>query len=115
MNYVDLCNGYHVFVLLLRFSAILVHSWLPGSRNLRKSVHLSLQGLALASGISGIWTKFHWDRGFLANFHSLHSWMGLVVITLFGAQVFFSLHPFSPLSYHIKTSITFKTEFDEWN
>lgn len=94
MNYVYLCNGYHVFVLSFWFSAISVHSWLPGSRNLRKSVHLSLQGLALASGISGIWTKFHWDRGFLANFHSLHSWMGLVVITLFGAQVFFSLHPF---------------------
>ncbi|CAK9316824.1 unnamed protein product [Citrullus colocynthis] len=73
-------------LILLSGEAILVHSWLPGSRNLRKSVHLSLQGLALASGISGIWTKFHWDRGFLANFHSLHSWMGLIVVTLFGAQ-----------------------------
>ncbi|XP_022150472.1 probable transmembrane ascorbate ferrireductase 4 isoform X1 [Momordica charantia] len=73
-------------LILLSGEAILVHSWLPGSRNLRKSVHLSLQGLALASGIIGIWTKFHRDRSFLANFHSLHSWMGLLAVTLFGAQ-----------------------------
>ncbi|XP_022150473.1 probable transmembrane ascorbate ferrireductase 4 isoform X2 [Momordica charantia] len=74
-------------LILLSGEAILVHSWLPGSRNLRKSVHLSLQGLALASGIIGIWTKFHRDRSFLANFHSLHSWMGLLAVTLFGAQI----------------------------
>lgn len=69
-------------------SAILVHRWLPGSRNLKKSVHLCLQGLALACGIFGIWTKFHGIDGVVANFYSLHSWMGLICVSLFGAQVF---------------------------
>lgn len=68
-------------------AAILVHRWLPGSRNLKKSVHLSLQGLALASGVFGIWTKFQGRDGVVANFYSLHSWMGLICISLFGAQV----------------------------
>ncbi|PKI55943.1 hypothetical protein CRG98_023675 [Punica granatum] len=72
--------------ILVSGEAILVHKWLPGSRSLKKSVHLSLQGVALASGVFGIWTKFHGNDGVLANFYSLHSWMGLVCISLFGAQ-----------------------------
>ncbi|KAE9451063.1 hypothetical protein C3L33_17037, partial [Rhododendron williamsianum] len=60
--------------------------WLPGSRNLKKSVHLCLQGVALACGIFGIWTKFHGQDGIVANFFSLHSWMGLICVFLFGAQ-----------------------------
>lgn len=80
------------------FVAILVHRWLPGSRNLKKSVHLCLQGLALACGIFGIWTKFHSSDGIVANFYSLHSWMGLICVSLFGAQVFL-LHIVFPHRY----------------
>ncbi|XP_052199538.1 probable transmembrane ascorbate ferrireductase 4 [Diospyros lotus] len=72
--------------ILISGEAILVHRWLPGSRNLKKSVHLWLQGVALASGIFGIWTKFHVNDGIVANFFSLHSWMGLVCVFLFAAQ-----------------------------
>ncbi|XP_016548708.1 ascorbate-specific transmembrane electron transporter 2 isoform X1 [Capsicum annuum] len=73
--------------ILISGEAILVHRWLPGSRNLKKSVHLCLQGLALACGIFGIWTKFHSRDGIVANFYSLHSWMGIICVSLFGAQV----------------------------
>ncbi|PSR91212.1 Transmembrane ascorbate ferrireductase [Actinidia chinensis var. chinensis] len=72
--------------ILISGEAILVHRWLPGSRNLKKSVHLCLQGVALACGIFGIWTKFQGQDGIVANFFSLHSWMGLICISLFGAQ-----------------------------
>ncbi|KAM3203651.1 putative transmembrane ascorbate ferrireductase 4 [Capsicum chinense] len=72
--------------ILISGEAILVHRWLPGSRNLKKSVHLCLQGLALACGIFGIWTKFHSRDGIVANFYSLHSWMGIICVSLFGAQ-----------------------------
>ncbi|KAJ6312478.1 hypothetical protein OIU76_011769 [Salix suchowensis] len=72
--------------ILISGEAILVHRWLPGSRGFKKSVHLCLQGLALACGIFGIWTKFHGNDGIVANFFSLHSWMGLICISLFGAQ-----------------------------
>nr|GMD21262.1 probable transmembrane ascorbate ferrireductase 4 [Ipomoea batatas] len=72
--------------ILVSGEAILVHRWLPGSRNMKKSVHLCLQGVALGCGVFGIWTKFHSREGVVANFFSLHSWMGLVCISLFGAQ-----------------------------
>ncbi|KAK9118439.1 hypothetical protein Scep_016532 [Stephania cephalantha] len=67
--------------------AILVHRWWPGeSRNVKKLVHLSMQGLALGCGGLGIWTKFHGNEGIVANFYSLHSWMGLICVALFSAQ-----------------------------
>ncbi|KAL2667489.1 hypothetical protein AAZV13_01G071700 [Glycine max] len=72
--------------ILLSGEAILVHRWLVGSRGLKKLVHLWLQGVALASGIFGIWTKFQGKDGIVANFYSLHSWMGLASVSLFGAQ-----------------------------
>ncbi|PON87028.1 Cytochrome b561 and DOMON domain-containing protein [Trema orientale] len=72
--------------ILISGEAILVHRWLPGSTNLKKSVHLCLQGLALACGIFGIWTKFQGENGIVANFYSLHSWMGLICMSLFCAQ-----------------------------
>ncbi|OMO90188.1 Cytochrome b561, eukaryote [Corchorus capsularis] len=72
--------------ILISGEAILIHRWLPGSRNLKKSVHLGLQGVALGSGVFGIWTKFHGRDGVVANFYSLHSWMGLICVCLFGAQ-----------------------------
>ncbi|KAL8035246.1 hypothetical protein ABFX02_12G085000 [Erythranthe guttata] len=74
--------------------AILVHKWLPGSRNLKKLVHLCLQGLALGCGIFGIWTKFQGQNGVVANFYSLHSWMGLICVTMFGAQWVFGFVSF---------------------
>ncbi|KAI3882861.1 hypothetical protein MKW92_034967 [Papaver armeniacum] len=81
----------HVLVMVIGFvlisgEAILVHKWFPGSRNSKKLVHLTMQGVALASGTFGIWTKFYLERGVLSNFYSLHSWMGLMCISLFAAQ-----------------------------
>ncbi|XP_019054253.1 PREDICTED: probable transmembrane ascorbate ferrireductase 4 isoform X2 [Nelumbo nucifera] len=73
-------------LIIISGEAILVHRWLPGSRNLKKSVHLCLQGVAVASGVFGIWTKFHGEKGIVENFYSLHSWMGLICMFLFGAQ-----------------------------
>ncbi|TYH39842.1 hypothetical protein ES332_D12G204300v1 [Gossypium tomentosum] len=72
--------------ILISGEAILIHRWLPGSRNLKKSVHLCLQGVALGCGVFGVWTKFHGQDGIVANFFSLHSWMGLICVSLFGAQ-----------------------------
>ncbi|KAI3467149.1 hypothetical protein Pfo_023812 [Paulownia fortunei] len=80
--------------ILISGEAILVHRWLPGSRNLKKLVHLCLQGVALACGIFGIWTKFHGQDGIVANFYSLHSWMGLICVIMFGAQWLFGFLSF---------------------
>ncbi|KAJ6807330.1 putative transmembrane ascorbate ferrireductase 4 [Iris pallida] len=73
--------------ILLGGEAILAHRSLPGwSRSTRKSVHLSMQGAALGFGIFGIWAKFKASKGILANFYSLHSWMGLLCLFLFASQ-----------------------------
>ncbi|KAL5124965.1 putative transmembrane ascorbate ferrireductase 4 [Glycine soja] len=58
------------------------------SKGLNKLVHLWLQGVALASGIFWIWRKFQGKDGIVANFYSLHSWMGLASVSLFRPQVF---------------------------
>lgn len=71
-----------------------MHKWLPGSRNMKKLVHLCLQGVALGCGIFGIWTKFHGQDGIVSNFYSLHSWMGLICITMFGGQWVFGFVSF---------------------
>ncbi|ESQ34244.1 hypothetical protein EUTSA_v10008642mg [Eutrema salsugineum] len=72
--------------ILVSGEAILIHRWLPGSRKTKKAVHLWLQGVALVSAVFGIWTKFHSQLGIFSNFYSLHSWMGLLSVSLFAAQ-----------------------------
>ncbi|XP_056696601.1 probable transmembrane ascorbate ferrireductase 4 isoform X1 [Spinacia oleracea] len=72
--------------IIISGEAILVHRWMPGSRNMKKTVHLGMQGVALASGIFGIWTKFQPQNGVVANFYTLHSWMGFFCVTLFAIQ-----------------------------
>jgi hypothetical protein len=48
-------------------------------------------------GVWGFWDldKVSGGRWILANFFSLHSWMGLICVSLFGAQVFFFHHSLS--------------------
>ncbi|KAI3854376.1 hypothetical protein MKW92_006832 [Papaver armeniacum] len=89
----------HYLVMVIGFvlisgEAILVHKWCPGSKNLKKLVQLTMQGVALASGIFGIWANFHLEKGVLSNFYSLHSWMGLICISLFAAQWLMGLFSF---------------------
>ncbi|XP_077242487.1 cytochrome b561/ferric reductase transmembrane protein family isoform X2 [Tasmannia lanceolata] len=47
---------------------------------------VSGEGMALACGVFGVWTKFHGKKGIVANFYSLHSWMGLICLFFFSAQ-----------------------------
>ncbi|CAN6873068.1 unnamed protein product [Brassica oleracea] len=72
--------------ILVSGEAILIHRWLPGSKKTKKAVHLLLQGVALVSAVFGMWTKFHYESGIFSNFYSLHSWMGLLSVSLFAIQ-----------------------------
>ncbi|KAG4116516.1 hypothetical protein ERO13_D12G174500v2 [Gossypium hirsutum] len=82
---------------LLFKSSFLPHSSLPSQEDLIFAVlHpllmvigfilISGEGVALGCGVFGVWTKFHGQDGIVANFFSLHSWMGLICVSLFGAQ-----------------------------
>ncbi|KAK1302730.1 putative transmembrane ascorbate ferrireductase 4 [Acorus calamus] len=74
-------------LIIISGEAIMAHQSLSRfSRRSRKSVHLGLQGTAFGLGVFGIWAKFRGKDGIVANFYSLHSWMGLLCLSLFAAQ-----------------------------
>ncbi|KGN52567.1 probable transmembrane ascorbate ferrireductase 2 [Cucumis sativus] len=74
-------------LILLNGEAMLAYKTVSGTKNFKKLVHLTLQFVAFFLSLIGIWAalKFHNDKG-IENFYSLHSWLGLVSIFLFGVQ-----------------------------
>ncbi|XP_022956458.1 probable transmembrane ascorbate ferrireductase 2 [Cucurbita moschata] len=74
-------------LILLNGEAMLAYKTVSGTKNFRKLVHLAVQFVAFCLSLIGIWAalKFHNDKG-IENFYSLHSWLGLVSIFLFGFQ-----------------------------
>ncbi|KAK4834345.1 hypothetical protein QYF36_021105 [Acer negundo] len=74
-------------LVLLNGEAMLAYKTVPGTKSFRKSVHLTLQFLAFCLSSIGVLAaiKFHNDKG-IDNFYSLHSWLGLACLFLFGIQ-----------------------------
>ncbi|KZV45596.1 putative transmembrane ascorbate ferrireductase 2 [Dorcoceras hygrometricum] len=74
-------------LVLLNGEAMLAYKAVSGTKSFKKLVHLSLQFLAFCCGIVGLYAawKFHIDKG-IDNFYSLHSWLGLACLFLFGVQ-----------------------------
>lgn len=74
-------------LILMNGEAMLAYKTVPGTKSFKKLVHLVLQFLALFLSLIGVWAalKFHNDKG-IDNFYSLHSWLGLVCLFLFGIQ-----------------------------
>lgn len=79
----------------LVLTAIMSYKALPWSHEVNKLVHLVLHAIALVLGAFGIYCafKFHNESG-IVNLYSLHSWLGLGTICLYGVQVNYLLpHP----------------------
>ncbi|KAF3967119.1 hypothetical protein CMV_008845 [Castanea mollissima] len=74
-------------LILLNGEAMLAYKTVSGTKSFKKLVHLALQFIALCLSIIGVWAalKFHNDKG-IDNFYSLHSWLGLACLFLFGIQ-----------------------------
>ncbi|KAL3813540.1 hypothetical protein ACJIZ3_014808 [Penstemon smallii] len=74
-------------LVLLNGEAMLAYKSVSGTKNFKKLVHLSLQSVAFCFSLIGLWAawKFHVDKG-IDNFYSLHSWLGLACLFLFGIQ-----------------------------
>lgn len=80
---------YSVHLLVLDCStAIMSYKTLPLSHEVNKVIHLTLHAIALVLGAVGIYAafKFHNESG-IDNLYSLHSWVGLGTICLYGIQV----------------------------
>ncbi|XP_075090473.1 transmembrane ascorbate ferrireductase 2 [Nicotiana tabacum] len=76
-----------ISLVLLNGEAMLAYKTVSGTKSFRKLVHLVLQFMAFFLSLIGVWAawKFHIDKG-IDNFYSLHSWLGLACLFLFGVQ-----------------------------
>ncbi|KAL8160150.1 hypothetical protein V2J09_001687 [Rumex salicifolius] len=82
--------------ILLSGEAILVQKTLPGTKRVQKGTHLALHLSALISGAIGVYAvlKFH-DELSIPHVYSLHSWLGLITISLYFLQWFWSFFAFA--------------------
>ncbi|XXG51229.1 hypothetical protein AAC387_Pa02g5048 [Persea americana] len=67
--------------------AIMAYKTIPGSRKVQRAVHMGLHLVALLVGILGVYAifKFHREVG-IPDMYTLHSWLGMGTICLFGLQ-----------------------------
>ncbi|KAL2542061.1 Transmembrane ascorbate ferrireductase 1 [Abeliophyllum distichum] len=74
-------------LVIIGGEAIMSYKCLPLKKPEKKLIHLVLHAIALILGIIGIYTafKFH-NESNIANLYSLHSWLGIGVIVLYGIQ-----------------------------
>ncbi|CAA3031216.1 probable ascorbate-specific transmembrane electron transporter 1 isoform X3 [Olea europaea var. sylvestris] len=77
--------------VLISGQAIMAYKTVRARRNIQKIFHLILHFIALAAGIVGIYAvfKYHHESG-LPDVYTLHSWLGISTISLFGLQWIFS-------------------------
>jgi cytochrome b-561 len=77
--------------IILGSEAIMIYKVLPTwKHDTTKQIHLILHAIALVLGAFGIYCafKFHNESG-IANLYSLHSWLGIGTICLYGTQWIF--------------------------
>lgn len=82
--------------IILGSEAILIYKVAPGLKHdTAKLIHLSLHAVATVLGAAGIYFafKYHNDSG-IANLYSLHSWLGIGTISLYGIQWIFGFVTF---------------------
>ncbi|KAJ1411559.1 Cytochrome b561/ferric reductase transmembrane [Sesbania bispinosa] len=77
-------------LIIIGGEAIISYKSLPLKKEIKKLIHLVLHKIALVLGIVGISAAFknHNELG-IDNMYSLHSWLGIGVIALYGIQLNF--------------------------
>ncbi|CAN6273647.1 unnamed protein product [Urochloa humidicola] len=84
------------YIIIGSEAAIMVYKVFPTmNHDTAKLTHLILHGIALVLGAVGIYFAFknHNESG-IANLYSLHSWIGIGTITLYGIQWIFGFVTF---------------------
>jgi hypothetical protein len=74
--------------LFFLHAALLAYKTVPGTKKLKKLVHLVVQFLAMFFSLIGLWAvwKFHDERK-IDHLYTLHSWLGLTCFIFFSLQV----------------------------
>ncbi|PWA64087.1 cytochrome b561/ferric reductase transmembrane [Artemisia annua] len=75
--------------------AMITYKAIPAMRPTLKIIHLIFHMIALASGILGVYVvfKYHNERS-IPHMYTLHSWIGLSTICLFGLQMLVGIATF---------------------
>lgn len=107
----------HPVLMLIGFiimggEATMSYRTLPWSKRVKKIIHLILHAIALVLGVFGIYFafKFHNESG-IDNLYSLHSWMGLGTICLYGIQWIFGFVTF----LYPGASVFLRTAYLAWH
>ncbi|XP_006652569.1 probable ascorbate-specific transmembrane electron transporter 2 [Oryza brachyantha] len=82
--------------IILGSEAIMIYKIFPKlNHDTTKLIHLILHAIAIVLGAVGIYCafKFHNESG-IANLYSLHSWLGIGTISLYGIQWIFGFAAF---------------------
>ncbi|WCJ33668.1 Cytochrome b561/ferric reductase transmembrane protein family [Euphorbia peplus] len=82
----------HTFLMVVGFiviagEGVMAYKTVPAERRVQKAVHLTLHTIALACGIVGVYTAFKFKHEVGSkDMITLHSWLGISAISLFGLQ-----------------------------
>ncbi|XP_076930511.1 putative ascorbate-specific transmembrane electron transporter 1 [Bidens hawaiensis] len=75
--------------------AIIIYKGIPATRQTLKLIHLMLHLIALLTGTLGIYAVFKFHNELKAGHaYTLHSWIGLATICLFGLQLLLGIVTF---------------------
>ncbi|XP_020102432.1 probable ascorbate-specific transmembrane electron transporter 1 [Ananas comosus] len=96
----ELIFNVHPLVMSLGFivvigEAIMAYKTVPTEKKVRKFIHMMLHFVALTLGIFGIYAAFKYHKESASpDMLSLHSWLGICTICLFGLQWLFGFFYF---------------------
>ncbi|KAA8533734.1 hypothetical protein F0562_031251 [Nyssa sinensis] len=77
-------------LIIIGGEAIMSYKSLPLKHDVKKLIHLVLHAIALILGIIGVYAAFKYhNESSIANLYSLHSWLGIGIIALYGIQWIF--------------------------
>ncbi|KAL6963499.1 hypothetical protein U1Q18_004525 [Sarracenia purpurea var. burkii] len=74
-------------LIIIGGEAIISYKALPLKKEVKKLIHLILHSIALILAIVAIYAAFKYhNESNIANLYSLHSWLGIGIISLYGIQ-----------------------------
>ncbi|KAK3220744.1 hypothetical protein Dsin_014714 [Dipteronia sinensis] len=74
-------------LIIIGGEAIISYKSLPLTKQVKKLIHMVLHAIALILGIIGVYAAFKYhNESSIANLYSLHSWLGIVIISFYGIQ-----------------------------
>lgn len=113
----NLIFNLHPFLMLVGLiiiggEAIISYKSLPLKKEVKKVVHLVLHAIAIILGCVGISAAFkNHNESNIANLYSLHSWLGITIISLYGIQWIYGFLVF----FYPKGSPTLRSECLPWH